>query len=522
MALSGRFGELRGVVLVLGLVVPMCVASPAFGADSIYWSDASNPGSIRVANLDGTGTAASLVGSEALPVGVAIDPATGKIYWADASSGDIRVGNLDGSGAAATLFNGQNNPQGVAIDPATGKIYWANFNSDQIVVANLDGSGSATALFTGEGEPAGVAIDPAAGKIYWADTFSGYIRVGNLTGGAASTLFSGETHPEGVAIDPAAGRIYWTSDSSSGAIRVGNLDGSGAADLFSGEANPEGVAIDPTAGNIYWAEGGSGKIRVGSLGGGGTPANLFGGETSVAFPALLQAPVGAGPPAISGGSAPGATLSCSEGSWAPDQLSEFDYMAPQSFAYAWSENGAPISGASSSQLTAGSAGSYTCSVTASNYAGPTTQTSAAFTVSMPPVSTPPQQVTTATAGDQQIRLTTPSLSACTASTSKLAATLTSTKIARSKGAKLKFSKAAFYIDKGIEHKRHRKGKVVISYSANATKDHVPVMLEFSLAGLKPGTHRLKVVLSYKQTKRKHGHKTTVTISKTMKVKFTVC
>jgi hypothetical protein len=93
---------------------------------------------------------------------------------------------------------------------------------------------------------------------------------------------------------------------------------------------------------------------------------------------------------------------------------------------------------------------------------------------------------------------------------------------KSKGAKLKFSEAAFYIGKGVKHKHHKHGKVVITYTANATKDHVPATVDLSLAGLKPGTQTLKVVLFYKRTKREHGHKKTVTVTKTIKVKFSIC
>jgi hypothetical protein len=171
------------------------------------------------------------------------------------------------------------------------------------------------------------------------------------------------------------------------------------------------------------------------------------------FPVLLQAPSGAGAPLISGGTKPGSTLSCSQGAWAPDALESFDYLAPQSFSYAWSENGAPITGAASSQITAGSPGSYSCQVTASNYAGSTVQSSAAFTVS--PLPLPPLQVTKATVDDQQITLTTPSPSVCTASTGKLAATFSSTKIVKSKARHLKFSKVEFYVDKGVKHTRHK-------------------------------------------------------------------
>ena len=111
---------------------------------------------VRVGNLDGSGTASTLFGSEANPIGVAIDPAAGKIYWADLGSccsgpGTIRVGNLDGSGTASTLFGSEAGPAGVAIDPAANKIYWGNFGTGAIRVGNLDGTGTAADLFTRAG-----------------------------------------------------------------------------------------------------------------------------------------------------------------------------------------------------------------------------------------------------------------------------------------------------------------------------------------------------------------------------------
>jgi hypothetical protein len=135
--------------------------------------------------------------------------------------------------------------------------------------------------------------------------------------------------------------------------------------------------------------------------------------------------------------------------------------------------------------------------------------------------------TTATVGNQQLTLTTPS--ACVANTKTLPVTFKST--TKSKGAKLKFSSVAVYIDKGVKH-THKKtvhtstGKTkkvtVTVYVANATAHSSPVTLALSLKGLKSGSHTLKVVATYKQTTTKHGHKKTVTVIKTLTVKFSVC
>ena len=169
----------------------------------------------------------------------------------------------------------------------------------------------------------------------------------------------------------------------------------------------------------------------------------------------------------------------------------------------------------------------------------TSEFSRCFTTTLPTHSSPPPpppsplptQSTTTSIGDQQITLTTPSQSTCTANTDKLAVTLSSTTIPRSKGAKLKFTSAGFYIDNGIKHTHRktlhsRKGKqktvIVNVYTANATAHRVPAMLDLSLSGLKPGVHTLKITLFYRETTRQRAHKRTVAVTKTLTTKFSVC
>ena len=329
---------------LLGTLVFLLLPAAASAADTIHW--ASESGFVGVGNLDGSGTASTLFGSEGGPCGVAIDSYKEKIYWANFSSGTIRVANLDGSGTASTLFGSEGSPCGVAIDPAAGKIYWANFSSGTIRVANLDGSGTASTLFGSEANPIGVAIDPAANKIYWAD-------LGSCCSGP-------------------------------GTIRVGNLDGSGTAStLFGGEAGPAGVAIDPAANKIYWANFGPGVIRVGNLDGSGTATDLFTGQGFANFPVLLRAPIGTGPPTISGEAKIGEKLSCSEGDWAHDLLGAFLSRAPHSAEFQWLRNGGEIGGETSANFTPTEAGFYACRVTASNQAGSSSQTSDDVTVPPP-------------------------------------------------------------------------------------------------------------------------------------------
>jgi uncharacterized delta-60 repeat protein len=182
------------------------------------------------------------------------------------------------------------------------------------------------------------------------------------------------------------------------------------------------------------------------------------------------------------------------------------------------------------------AGPHTVGLQVTDSDGQTATAEQTITVSpAPPVSppvTPPAspQKTTAKVGNQQITLLTPALSACTASGKKLAAALASTVVPKSKGAKLKFSSAAFYLDKGVKHTHkkttgkgtHKKTVTVTTYSPNATTKHAPAALSLSIKGLKAGTHTLTVKVSYKESEKKHGHKVTVTVTKTLKAKFKVC
>jgi hypothetical protein len=361
--------------VVAGCFMAVVWLTPAaLASDSIYWSSYQANGAIRLGGLDGTG-AGNLFAPESSPEGIAIDPAAGKMYWADTTSGAIRVANLDGSGVQ-NLYTGESQASGVAINPATGKIYWSDAitRTGAIRVGNLDGSGSAQDLFSNESYPVGVTIDPATGKIYWGsyDTFR--IRTGNLDGTGAHDLFTGENYPTGIVVDDATGKIYWTNEFA-GQIRVGNLDGTGATNLFAPKGGIGGLALDPGTGKLYWGDFQNQTIWVGNANGTGTPQSLFNSEPSAWFVALLRAPTGTSAPRVTGSGNPGASLACSQGSWAGDVPNMLFYRAPRTFAYQWFVNGAIIPGATATTYTPPAAGRYTCQVTASNQAGSTSQSS---------------------------------------------------------------------------------------------------------------------------------------------------
>jgi len=406
MPVSSRRRPVSGRVACIALIAvsawALVAASGALAADSIYWANESSP--ISHANLDGSGGAElSISGPAAEELeGIAIDPAAGKIYWANWNKDVIASASLAGGAATELKTAGAtvDFPEGVAIDPAAGKIYWTNYDGGTggkgaISYANLDGSGGAGDLNTTGAtveEPWALAIDPASGRIYWSNqAANGSISYANLNGtGGGNLATTGATMegPEGIAIDPVTGKIYWANSEGGSSISYANLDGSGGGNLkVLGAAveDPGGIAIDPVAGKIYWANRNAGaeSISYANLdGSGGSALNLTGAAVEhLGLLALLKAPSPTGAPLLSGNPTPGSVLSCSQGGWAADALSSQLYQAPQSFAYQWSENGQPIAAATTTTFAASQPGSYTCTVTTTNAAGSASQTSAALVIS---------------------------------------------------------------------------------------------------------------------------------------------
>jgi hypothetical protein len=182
-------------------------------------------------------------------------------------------------------------------------------------------------------------------------------------------------------------------------------------------------------------------------------------------------------------------------------------------------DGSTGSGASVSH-TFNATGKYTITVSADNLLGNATSDSYQITIG---ASTTTKSVTL---DDQRIMLTTPSTATCVASSKALSVKLSSATIRNSRRAKLRFSIASFFLDKGIKHssktRRKHKTVTVVTYRPNATARHVPATLALRLNGLKPGSHTLKVVATYKETVRKRGHNKTVIVTKTLTSKFAVC
>jgi hypothetical protein len=405
----------RSLAWLAGLTLAGALTpAPALGADRIFWANGIGQlGSADLNAADSSGAVQLDTGAATLsfPSGVALDPRAGRVWWVnDAGPDSVWSAKLNGSedvvGPLSLGTATVTNPQGVAIDPTVpgGRIYWANLNVNgpsSIAFANLNGTGGGTLQVDPSfvDHPDAVAVDPVGGRVYWAN--SDTIAFANLADGSGAGLV--HTGPattsgiDGIAVDVTAGRIYWTNGGND-SVSFADLANTGAASDVGGDLDttgaplegPRGIAVDPVAGRVYW--GNAHAISYANLNdtghGGQVMTGTLASSVSHAL-ALLVAPRSTAAPVVSGGTPLGSSLSCSQGSWAPDFVAASIFEAPQSFSYQWSRDGTDIPGATQPAVTAGAAGSYSCRVTAHGYdgTGDTMATSGPHAVTPPPPTT---------------------------------------------------------------------------------------------------------------------------------------
>ena len=123
-----------------------------------------------------------------------------------------------------------------------------------------------------------------------------------------------------------------------------------------------------------------------------------------------------------------------------------------------------------------------------------------------PVAAPPAHTVRKRFGNQSIALSVPSLLTCTPNTGTLITVLSSTRTSR--GTKLRFVRASYYVAKGIKHVRYtsrrlKNGRLkrvtIVTYSPNLTLSRLPAYEIFSLSGLKSGGKVVKVVMVVMKT-----------------------
>ena len=248
---------------------------------------------IRAFHPDGTyafaigaiGQRGAADGELAIPRGVAVDPASGRIVVADTENSRIQA--FHPNGTLALRFGGVHPPvpleedmrvpRGVAVGP-DGRIVVADTGRQRIKAFHPNGTlddsfGQGGSAGAGLSNPSSVAVDPLSGRIFVASMLNNAVVAFHPNGtlddsfgrnGRAMGSFSG---PEGVAVDPASGRIV-VADTGNRRIKAFHPNGLPAFEIGPGLGaggqlrDPKGVAVDPS-GRIVVTDSGADSFAAG-------------------------------------------------------------------------------------------------------------------------------------------------------------------------------------------------------------------------------------------------------------------
>jgi YVTN family beta-propeller protein len=206
--------------------------------------------------------------------GVAINPTTGTIY----------LGNyyyyLGGRGlnSYVSIFSSTSSwqtqadiglapgvPVAMAANPATNKIYFADGT-----IREIDGASNTLTSFAAKvvvGGPSALAVNSTTNKLYAADGISKVTVIEGATGAILATIPVGVA-PASVAVDEQTNYIYVANAGNSatgdpGSITVINGATNATATLADANAkNPAWVAVNSTTNQIYVANSGSNNVTV--------------------------------------------------------------------------------------------------------------------------------------------------------------------------------------------------------------------------------------------------------------------
>ena len=211
--------------------------------NKIYWTEqtSNRSGRLRRANINGANIEL-VTNLKSVPHGLTIDTVNKKLYLTN-SWGKVQRLNFDGTGFQPDLVVNLTSPSGVAVDAASGKIYWieqTGNRSGRLQRANLDGT-DVELVKELKSDPHGLTVDTVNRKLYLTNGW-GKVQRMNLNGSKFEpNLIVNLDAPRGVAVDIAAKKVYWTEQNR---IRRANLNGSNIQTVASGLGSPVNIVLN--------------------------------------------------------------------------------------------------------------------------------------------------------------------------------------------------------------------------------------------------------------------------------------
>src|SRR5277367_5151003 len=204
-----------------------------------------------------------------LPRGIAINPITNKIYFADNNGGTLTV--MDGAtNAVSTLSYGGVGNWAVAVNPVTNFVYVVD-RSQSTVDVFTGATATAPVAFVksitpGSGNLYAIALNPVTNMVYVADDANGYVIVIDGSSNTQKPNISLEVPPTAnlpvsLAVNPATNTIY-AADSGTNHVSVINGSNNTVTATLTVGSNPQSIAVNAASNKIYVVNTDSNNITV--------------------------------------------------------------------------------------------------------------------------------------------------------------------------------------------------------------------------------------------------------------------
>jgi YVTN family beta-propeller protein len=228
--------------------------------DKIFTSPIQNKLIENAANWLGMGGADAAFppasGTEISPRGIALNPATHKVYAVNTAAGTVTV--LGNASHSPTEIKVGAEPEAIAVNPTTNRIYVANSGSGNVSV--IDGATDQVVATVDVGDlPYVIAVNPTTNKVYVSKTFSNTMTVIDETTNVASILKVG-VQADAIAVNPAANRLYLEGYEGNKVTII-----NGANDSITTAAAGThlwGIAVNTISNKIYLSNTGSSNVTI--------------------------------------------------------------------------------------------------------------------------------------------------------------------------------------------------------------------------------------------------------------------
>lgn len=131
-----------------------------------------------------------ITSSSWLPVAIAIDWISDKLYVVDSVGQKIDVFELDGRNHAIVLSHNLTNPSDIGLDPLEGLMFIAD--NMRVVMATMAGMDVKVLVSDAVYRASGVAVDTVVKRVYWCDSLLDYIESVDYNGKGRFAVVRGE------------------------------------------------------------------------------------------------------------------------------------------------------------------------------------------------------------------------------------------------------------------------------------------------------------------------------------------